>query len=68
MPKKETKELRNLKTAELQKWYNDLKKEIYELRFQKMTGKLENFSRIKEIRRNVARVLTILKEKEAGGK
>jgi len=40
-----------------------LKKEQFNLRFQKSSGQLENSSRIRKIRRDIARIKTILKEK-----
>ena len=42
-----------------------LKKEQFNLRFQAATGQLENPARMKSVRRNVARVLTVLNEKAA---
>ena len=42
-----------------------LKKEQFNLRFQKATGQLENTHRIRQVRRTVARVLTMLKQKTA---
>ena len=41
-----------------------LKKEQFNLRFQKATGQLEGTSRIREVRRDIARVKTILREQE----
>ncbi len=43
-----------------------LKKEAFNLRFQKATGATENTARMREVRRDVARVKTILNEKAAG--
>lgn len=42
-----------------------LKKEQFNLRFQKATGQLENSARIRQVRRDVARILTILRQKRA---
>ncbi len=42
----------------------DLKKEAFNLRFQKTTGELENTARIRKVRKDVARVKTILKQKK----
>ena len=42
-----------------------LKKEAFNLRFQQATGQLENTARIREVRRNVARVNTVLNQKAA---
>lgn len=43
----------------------ELKKEAFNLRFQKATGQLENTSQFKQIRRDVARIQTMLNEKQA---
>ena len=45
-----------------------LKKEQFNLRFQKATGQLEKTSRVREVRRDIARIKTISAEKSAGGK
>ena len=45
-----------------------LKKEQFNLRFQKATGQLEKTARVKEIRRDVARIKTIAAEKSAASK
>ena len=44
-----------------------LKKEQFNLRFQKATGQLEKTARVKEVRRDIARVKTILREKAEAG-
>jgi large subunit ribosomal protein L29 len=43
-----------------------LKKEQFNLRFQRATGQLENTARVREVRRDVARMMTIAKQKRAG--
>lgn len=43
-----------------------LKKEQFSLRFQRASGQLENTSRIREVRRDVARVLTVASQKRSG--
>jgi len=43
-----------------------LKKEQFNLRFQRATGQLENTSRVREVRRDIARILTIARQKRAG--
>jgi large subunit ribosomal protein L29 len=43
-----------------------LKKEQFNLRFQKATGQLENTSRVRQVRRDIARIKTVLGEKAAG--
>lgn len=45
----------------------DLKKEQFNLRFQKATGQLENTARVNQVRRDIARVRTALRQ-QAGGK
>lgn len=47
-------------TAELEK----MKKELFNLRFQHVTGQLENPVKMREVKRNIARVKTIIREKE----
>ncbi len=43
-----------------------LKKEQFNLRFQRATGQLENTSRVREVRRDIARLKTIMRQKRAG--
>jgi large subunit ribosomal protein L29 len=45
-----------------------LKKEQFNLRFQRATGQLENTSRVREVRRDIARVRTLQRQKPAGAK
>ena len=55
------------KTAdELKAELGALKKEQFNLRFQKATGQLEKTSRVREVRRDIARIKTILGEKSSG--
>lgn len=54
------------KTAdELQTQLLDLKKEAFNLRFQRASGQLENTARVREVRRDIARIKTLLGEKSA---
>ena len=56
----------NAKTsAELNKELVAAKKELFNLRFQNATNQLDNTSRIKEVRRNIARIQTVITEKAA---
>ncbi len=48
---------------ELVKEVGDLKKEQFNLRFQRASGQLENTARVRQVRRDIARVKTILREK-----
>ncbi|TMV03308.1 50S ribosomal protein L29 [Ruegeria sediminis] len=58
-------ELRNKTPDQLREDLVNLKKEAFNLRFQQATGQLENSARIKSVRREVARVKTVLNEKAA---
>jgi large subunit ribosomal protein L29 len=59
-------ELRNLTTAEIEQNINSLKEELFNLRFQLATGQLENTARIKQVRKDIARAKTILRQRELG--
>ncbi|PWM51592.1 MAG: 50S ribosomal protein L29 [Clostridiales bacterium] len=56
--------LRDLSTNELVRKVDSLKEELFNLRFQMATGQLENPMRIKELRKDIARAKTILRERE----
>jgi large subunit ribosomal protein L29 len=56
-------ELRDLSVDELSKKAADLNQELFNLRFQLHTGHLENSARIPQVRREIARVKTVLREK-----
>jgi len=58
------KELRDLTNAELNEKLANLKDELFKLRFQLSTGQLDNPARIREVRKDIARVNTILRERE----
>ena len=58
------KEIRELSTEEIQKKIVETKEELFILRFQQATGTLEKPSRIRELRHTVARMKTVLKERE----
>jgi large subunit ribosomal protein L29 len=58
-----SKELRQLSEGELLVKEKELGEELFNLRFQHATGQLENVMRIPQVRRDIARVKTILKEK-----
>ncbi len=61
---KKPSELRAKTVDELRQDEGDLRKELFNLNFQKVTGEIENPMRIKEVRKDIARVLTIINEKE----
>ena len=56
-------DLRTKSAAELNEELVAAKKELFNLRFQNATNQLDNTSRIKEVRRNIARIQTIITEK-----
>jgi large subunit ribosomal protein L29 len=57
-------EFRTLTVAELNNKLDDAYQEMFNLRFQKSTGKLTNTARVREVRRDIARIRTILRERE----
>ena len=57
-------DLRNKSDAELAQELVAAKKELFNLRFQNATNQLDNTARIKEVRKNIARIQTIITEKE----
>ena len=59
-------EIRDLSTQELEVKIKDLKEELFNLRFQNATNQLENPMRIASVKKDIARVKTVLKEKELG--
>ncbi|HEY5649405.1 MAG TPA: 50S ribosomal protein L29 [Nitrospiria bacterium] len=58
------RELRNLEPEELDKKEKELRKELFNLRFQVMSEQISNPQRITDARREIARVKTVLKEKQ----
>ena len=61
-----TADLRAKTPDELQKSLLDLRKEQFNFRFQKTTGKIENTSRIRVVRRDIAKIKTLLNELKSG--
>ena len=58
------KELKGLSTAELVEKENELKQELFNLRFQLATGQLEGTARIREVRKQIARIKPALRQEE----
>ena len=56
-------ELKGKSAEELNKDLVDAKKELFNLRFQNATNQLDNTARIKEVRKNIARIQTVITEK-----
>ena len=65
--KDKMKEFQNLTTEEINKKIKDAKEELLKLRMKQATGNLENPSRIRELRKTVARLKSILREREIEG-
>ncbi len=57
-------ELRQLSVPELKEKLRELREELFNLRFQKSIHQLENPMRIRQVKRDIARVLTVIREKE----
>ena len=57
------KEIRDKSNDELLKALDESKKELFDLRFERATGSIENPMRIRELRKTIARILTVLKER-----
>ena len=60
----ELNKMREMTDAELAAELDKMKKELFNLRFQHVTGQLENLVQRREVRKNIARVKTIMREKE----
>ena len=60
-------ELRSQNNAELARRLDDAYQEMFNLRFQRATGKLANTARFGEVRRDIARIKMILRERELAG-
>lgn len=58
------KEINELITAEMLEKEKQFKEELFNLRFQLATGQLENTARLKEVRKNIARIKTALRQQE----
>jgi large subunit ribosomal protein L29 len=61
------KEIRERSDDELRKALGDLEEQLFKLRFQKSTGQIENPIKIREVRKDIARVMTVINERRAEG-
>ena len=66
MKSKEIEKIRELNDTELQNRLKDLKTELFNLRFAQAVGNLEDHGRMKIVRRDIARIYTIARERELG--
>ena len=62
----ELKKMREMSEAELNAELLKMKKDLFNLRFQHVTGQLENPVKMRELKKDIARVKTIIREKELG--
>lgn len=60
----ELKKMREMTAVELNAELETMKKELFNLRFQHVTGQLENPVKMREVKKNIARIKTIIREKE----
>ena len=59
------KEMRDKTEAELENREKELSEQLFKLRFQRATGRVENPMKIREVKREIARIKTLLKERAA---
>ena len=64
MAKLKVSEIKELGREEIERKLDETKEELFNLRFQNATGQLDNYKRIRELKRDVARIKTILREHE----
>lgn len=58
------KEIRNISTADLEKRILSLKKELFDLKFQAAVGQLENTAKLKGVKKDIARMKTVINERK----
>ena len=66
MASEDTAALRDLEETDLVTRLQDAKKELFNLRFQSATGQLDNNARLRAVRKDIARIYTVLRERELG--
>jgi len=64
MAKLKVSEIKELGHEEILRKLDETKEELFNLRFQNATGQLDNYKRLKELKRDVARIKTVLREQE----
>ena len=67
MKSAKTTDLRNLKSGEIETKLSDAREELMKLRFQQVTGQLTDTSHLRVLRRDIARMQSILREQAAAG-
>lgn len=63
-----TNEINELTTAQMLDKEKQYKEELFNLRFQQATGQLENTARLKKVRKNIARIKTVIQQTESKSK
>ena len=66
--KMKANEIRKMSAAELNKKLGDLKKDLFQLRLQHATNQLENPVKIAEVKKDIARVKTLIREQQLAGR
>ena len=61
-------ELRGMSAAEVEGYVRDLREQLFKLRFQKTTGQADAGAKLSVVRRDIARALTVLRERELSAK
>lgn len=61
---RKTSDIRELPVSELNEQLDETREELFNLRFQLATGQLDNYRRVRLLRRDIARVKTVLRERE----
>jgi large subunit ribosomal protein L29 len=59
------REIREKSSEDLKKTLDEMKVELFDLRFARATGSIENPMRIRELKKSIARILTVLRERES---
>lgn len=67
MAKIKLAEVRDLPLEDIQQKLAETKEELFNLRFQNVTGQLDNYKRLSELKRDIARFKTLLRERELSG-
>ncbi len=57
-------ELRDLPVAELEQRLVEVREELFNLRFQNTTGQLDNYKRLRQLRKDIARIKTVMRDQE----
>ena len=57
-------EIRSLETEQLQGKVKELKQDLFTMRFQQATGQLENLGTMKDVKKSIARILTVIRQRE----